>query len=40
MNDRVKDIIVSVLFLSIIIGFCFSNIISKDKNISYSREEN
>ena len=36
MNDRVKDIIVSVLFLSIIIGFCFLNIISKDKNISYS----
>lgn len=36
MNNKVKDIIVSVMFVSIILGFFILNIVIKDKDISYS----
>ena len=36
MNDKLKNIIVSILFLGLIIGLMFINIFTKDNEISIS----
>ncbi len=36
MNDKVKDVVVSILFLITIVGVLVINLILKDKDISYS----
>ena len=36
MNDKIKNIIVSILFLGLIIGLMFINIFTKDNEISIS----